>query len=135
MEDYIKSLEKELSLFELGFKEEEKRALADYKTNDKSKEILDEWWKNTYGNNPPVGMFAGYVEFAWQVVDKGLGYACCLLPEGFEKVYNLCLTPILDDDGNSIIRNTWLVYPKGKQMSSVVNNFIKFIKDNIEIRE
>ena len=46
-----------------------------------------------------------------------------------------CLTPILDDDGNSIIRNTWLVYPKGKQMSSVVNNFIKFIKDNIEIRE
>ena len=107
----------------------------DYKTNDKSKEILDEWWKNTYGNNPPVGMFAGYVEFAWQLVDKGLGYACCFLPEGFEKVYNLCLTPILDDDGNSIIRNTWLVYPKGKQMSSVVNNFIKFIKDNIEIRE
>lgn len=36
MEDYIKSLEKELSLFEYGFKEEEKRALADYKTNDKN---------------------------------------------------------------------------------------------------
>lgn len=36
MKDYIKSLEKELSLFEHGFKEEEKRALADYKTNDKN---------------------------------------------------------------------------------------------------
>ena len=36
MEDYIKSLEKELPLFEHGFKEEEKRALADYKTNDKN---------------------------------------------------------------------------------------------------
>ena len=36
MEDYIKSLEKELSLFEHGFKGEEKRALADYKTNDKN---------------------------------------------------------------------------------------------------
>ena len=36
MEDYIKSLEKELSLFEHGFKEEEKRSLADYKTNDKT---------------------------------------------------------------------------------------------------
>ena len=36
MEDYIKSLEKELSLFEHGFKEDEKRALADYKTNDKN---------------------------------------------------------------------------------------------------
>ena len=36
MEVYIKSLEKELSLFEHGFKEEEKRALADYKANDKN---------------------------------------------------------------------------------------------------
>ncbi len=36
MEEYIKSLEKELSLFEHGFKEEEKRALVDYKTNNKN---------------------------------------------------------------------------------------------------
>ena len=36
MEEYIKSLEKELSLFEHGFKEEEKRALVDYKNNDKN---------------------------------------------------------------------------------------------------
>ena len=36
MEDYVKSLGKELSLFEHGFKEEEKRALVDYKTNDKN---------------------------------------------------------------------------------------------------
>lgn len=36
MEDYIKSLEKELSLFEHGFKEEKKRAIADYKANDKN---------------------------------------------------------------------------------------------------
>ena len=36
MEDYIKNLEKELSMFEHGFKEEEKRAIADYKANDKN---------------------------------------------------------------------------------------------------
>ncbi len=107
----------------------------DYKTNDKSKEILDGWWRKTYGENPPVGMFAGYVEFAWQLVDKGLGYACCFLPEGFEKVYNVCLTPILDDNGNNIIRNTWLVYPKKKQISTVVKDFVKFVEDNIQIRE
>lgn len=107
----------------------------DYKTNDKSKEILDRWWRKTYGENPPIGMFAGYIEFAWQLVDKGLGYACCFLPEGFEKVYNVCLTPLFDDDGNSIIRNTWLVYPKNKQMSVVVKDFVKFVEDNIQIRE
>ena len=35
MKEYIGSLEKEFSLIENGFKEEEKRALNDYKSNDK----------------------------------------------------------------------------------------------------
>ena len=34
MENYIASLEKEFSLIENGFKEQEKRAFADYKSND-----------------------------------------------------------------------------------------------------
>lgn len=33
MENYIASLEKEFSLIENGFKEEEKRALSDYRSN------------------------------------------------------------------------------------------------------
>ena len=35
MENYIASLEKEISLMENVFKEEEKRALSDYRSNDK----------------------------------------------------------------------------------------------------
>ena len=35
MNEYIKSLEREFSLIKKGFKEEEKRALADYKNNDR----------------------------------------------------------------------------------------------------
>lgn len=35
MNEYIKSLEQEFSLIKSGFKEEEKRALYDYKSNDK----------------------------------------------------------------------------------------------------
>ena len=105
----------------------------DYKTNDKSKEILDKWWNDTYGENPPVGMFAGYIEFAWQLVDKGFGYACCFLPEGFEKEYNLYTMPLLDSGGNNIIRNTWLVYPKERQLSIIAKDFVKFVEDNVKI--
>lgn len=36
MNEYIKSLERELSFIKSGFKEEEKRALADYKNNDRA---------------------------------------------------------------------------------------------------
>ena len=35
MNEYIKSLEQEFSLIKNGFKEEEKRALTDYKNNDR----------------------------------------------------------------------------------------------------
>ena len=35
MNEYIKSLEQEFSLIKSGFKEEEKRALDDYNSNDK----------------------------------------------------------------------------------------------------
>ena len=35
MNEYIKSLEQEFSIIKNGFKEEEKRALLDYKSNDK----------------------------------------------------------------------------------------------------
>ena len=35
VKEYIASLEKEFSLIENGFKEEEKRALIDYRSNDK----------------------------------------------------------------------------------------------------
>ena len=36
LNEYIKSLEQEFSLIKSGFKEEEKRALADYKNNDRA---------------------------------------------------------------------------------------------------
>ena len=35
MNEFIKNLEQEFSLIKSGFKEEEKRALDDYKSNDK----------------------------------------------------------------------------------------------------
>jgi phosphomethylpyrimidine kinase len=35
LNEYIKSLEQEFSIIKNGFKEEEKRALDDYKSNDK----------------------------------------------------------------------------------------------------
>lgn len=51
VKEYILSLEKEFSLIENGFKEEEKRALADYQSNDNSytKELAFRAFKsNTY---------------------------------------------------------------------------------------
>ena len=53
LKEYIASLEKEFSLIENGFKEEEKRALTDYKSNHIIKNRNSKEWrkrKRSYGN-------------------------------------------------------------------------------------
>lgn len=105
-----------------------------YHTNDKSKMILDKWWEDKFGVEPPKGMMAGHVDFAWQLVDKALGYCCCYLSDTFENEFNLTLTPILNSDGSSVYRNTWFVYSDSSNISNSLKKFVKYIEKNIAIK-
>lgn len=106
-----------------------------YKTNDRTEELLNDWWKDCYGTEIPSGMSVGYIDFAWQLINKGLGYTCCFLPHNFENEYNLCLTPLTKMDGSPVIRNTWFVYSKNKQISSTLEAFIQYIEKEIAWKE
>lgn len=106
-----------------------------YKTNDRTEELLNDWWKDSYGTEMPSGMSVGYIDFAWQLINKGLGYTCCFLPHNFENEYDLCLTPLTKKDGSPVIRNTWFVYSKNKQISSALEAFIKYIEQEIAWKE
>lgn len=105
-----------------------------YKTNDRSHELLDDWWEERFGVAASAGIFAGYVDVAWQLVGKGLGYTCCFLPDHFQNEYHLCLTPLEKKDGSKVIRNTWFVYSKNKRMSDTLEEFIDYIKRNLALR-
>lgn len=105
-----------------------------YKTNDKTLELLDGWWKNQFGTEPVHGMAVGYIDFAWQLIDKGLGYTYCFLPHNFQNEYNLCLTPLKKKDGSSVIRNTWFVYSKDKRVPKVLEAFIDYIEREIALQ-
>ncbi|MGN0403712.1 MAG: LysR family transcriptional regulator [Bariatricus sp.] len=105
-----------------------------YKTNDRTAELLDGWWRNRFGTEPPSGMSVGYIDFAWQLINKGLGYTCCFLPSNFENEYNLCLTPLKNLDGTDVCRNTWFVYSKNKRMSGLLEEFIDYIEREVAIK-
>ncbi len=98
-----------------------------YKTNDRTREILDDWWNQTFHVPVPGGMSAGYIDVSWQLASKGLGYVCCFLPEGFVNSYQLTLTPIYYPNGDPVLRNTWFVYKEEKN-SKEVQEFIKYIE-------
>ena len=61
-------------------------------------ELLDEWWEEQFQQVPPTGQVMGYVDVVWQMVQKGLGYTLCFLPEEYTNPYGLCLTPLVRKD-------------------------------------
>ncbi len=102
-----------------------------YKTNDRSLEILHNWWENQFESAFPSGMIVGYVDVAWQLIAKGVGYTLCFLPEQFENTYQLCLTPLKHKDGTAVTRNTWFIYSKNKRMSKKLEDFVTYVEREI----
>ena len=104
-----------------------------YKTNDRTKELLDGWWKDRFGTDTPANMMVGYIDVAWQLIHKGLGYTICFLPDNFVNEYDLCLTPLVKKDGTPVLRNTWFIYSKNKRISKVLEEFIYYIESEFKI--
>ncbi|MGN0266675.1 MAG: LysR family transcriptional regulator [Lachnospiraceae bacterium] len=99
-----------------------------FRTNDRTLELLNGWWKNWFGTEPPAGMVVGYIDVALQLVHKGLGYTICFLPDNFVNEYNLCLTPLKNKEGKPVTRNTWFIYSKDKRTTRVLEDFIQYIE-------
>ena len=106
-----------------------------YKTNDRTKELLDGWWKDQFGTEAPGSMVVGYIDVSWQLIHKGLGYTICFLPDNFENTYDLCLTPLKYKDGTSVIRNTWFICSKNKRISKVLEEFTHYIESEITVQK
>lgn len=102
-----------------------------YKTNDRTRELLEGWWQNRFGSELPGSMEVGYIDVAWQLIDRGLGYTICFLPDNFENTYGLCLVPLKNRDGSSVIRNTWFIYSKNKRITKVLEDFITYIEEKV----
>lgn len=98
-----------------------------YSTNEESQKLLQKWWQQRYGEQPPLGESIGYIDVAWQMVQKGMGYTLCFLPEEYTNPYGLCLTPLCDADGTPVCRDTWMLYPKNKRLSEGVERFVDFV--------
>ncbi len=106
-----------------------------YKTNDRTKEKIEAWWQQQFETELPTGMTVGYVDVAWQVVAKGLGYTLCFLPDNYPNEYQLHLTPLINRDGTPVTRNTWFLYSKDKRMPEILEEFVAYIEQNFNYRK
>ncbi len=101
----------------------------DYKTNEKTTDILTRWWESRFDTAYPSGMMVGHIDGAWKLIYEGMGYALVFLPENFENRFNLTLSPLIWPDDTPVTRNTWFVYPKEKRLPEKLMDFIKYTED------
>ncbi len=103
-----------------------------YLSNDRSRALIQEWWFEHFKEPIPDGFSAGnYLDVAWQLAAKGMGYVCCFLPDGFENTYGLVMTPMLHKDQSPVKRKSWLVHGDIRGMSLELRKFVRYMKDTI----
>lgn len=98
-----------------------------YITNPESLILLTRWWEETFHETPEPAPVMGYVDNVWQMVQRGLGYTICFIPDEYTNPYNLALHPLKYADGTPVWRNTWLLWSKDKRVSPVTEAFVRFI--------
>lgn len=101
-----------------------------YITNPESLNLLTRWWEETFHENPGSAPIMGYVDNVWQMVQRGLGYTICFLPDEYTNPYNLALHPLHYADGSPVCRNTWLISPKEKRIDSTTEYFVSFVEQD-----
>lgn len=105
-----------------------------FRTNDQSLAIINGWWQEKFGTEPPIGANIGYIDGASQVIAHGDNYyMIAFLPEDYENTCNLELTPLLHQDGSPVVRNTWFVYKKRREMSQALVKFLSYVEDNVVV--
>lgn len=106
-----------------------------YLSNDRSRALIQEWWFEYFREPIPDGFSTGnYLDVAWQLAAKGMGYVCCFLPDGFENTYNLVMTPMVHKDSTPVKRKSWLVHGDKGGMSPALRKFVQYIKNTIVLK-
>ena len=105
--------------------------MINYSTNNKTKEILNNWWYQNFNAEPTNQIFSGYVDVGWQLVNRNLGYVCCFLSENFINDYGLCMTPMLDEKGEQLTRETYFIYSKTQDKSNIFEDFLEYLKNRV----
>lgn len=117
---------------EVPLEELPKMQYLGYSANEQTISQLNKWWKNWFDTESPDNMIVGHVDVAWDLIDKGLGYTCCFLPDDFKNPYGLNLVPLILKDGTPVKRNTWFIYSKNKRQPAIITDFIDYVEKQLK---
>lgn len=97
------------------------------------KQLIDQWWKQQFGNVPRPSQRVPYPDIALEMVESGLGI-CFLFGTSWRidetKIQKI---PAFDRQGNPISRRVWLMWPENHYQSEEFTELIEFIQTYFRI--
>lgn len=92
------------------------------------KSVIDHWWAENYAQPPFISIEVDQVDPCKEMVINGLGYGILSsrVLNGIEDLYKIHLK---DQEGNPILRRTWMYYHKEALEWNVVKAFVHFIEN------
>jgi len=102
----------------------------DYPINSTCTKLISEWWQDSFNEPPTIGMTVEHLDQTWPMVEHGLGYSICFLPncDKIHALKNIYMTPLIGKDGFPISRPTWIVYHEKTVLLPHQKSFISFIQ-------
>lgn len=98
----------------------------EYQNDPTTQVLLDKWWRERFSVPPNVSMSVNLVDTAKEMVERGLGYA--FLPETIVKSSpGLALTPLVNKNGEQLLRNTWMLYYEESMKLKIARRFVEYI--------
>ncbi|WML26352.1 LysR family transcriptional regulator [Neobacillus sp. OS1-33] len=99
---------------------------VNYKTDQSLRDVIENWWQETFTVSPNVSMEVDRIETCKELVLNGLGYA--ILPEICIKEDDaLYKEPIVLKNNSFLQRETWILYRDVTLELSQVKAFIDFL--------
>ena len=103
-----------------------------YKTDSSLKNLINGWWHDRFSDPPMVTMENDRQETCKEMVKHGLGVSIlpeiCLQPSDNLHTYGLSY-----QNGEPVLRNTWLMYNPDVLRLSTVKHFIDFLNKKTSI--
>lgn len=99
-----------------------------YKTDYLLKNMLDNWWTENYSESPLVSIEVDQSDACREMIINGLGYGIMPIAtlNGVENIHKINL---VDRDGKSLIRRTWMLYNEEDLEINLVKVFIEFVEN------
>lgn len=108
---------------------ETERPFIQFKSDSSYYQEIQDWWHRQFQTSPKRTIVVDQIETCKQMALNGIGYAILpsvTLQEEQEDVYKI---PLLDEEGNQIERDTWLLGFESSFQLKQVKAFLEVVKE------